>query len=212
MYYVAQRKKETRRVSSAILQKDVIRGQFPAHSDNDDLRSKYPPTTTTTTTTTTMFSRNNNNNDIPVPSGRRAFPFTHSQQDRQHHHHQQHQQPPSTSSRRTRRLTTSSLHSLALFCACAFILSTWSSSTLPVMAYSSRSSSRSSSSSMYRDAGSHACPKECICQGPHVDCSHRRLSSVPRGLPTDAEKIDFQVCMYTHLCRTSVYSVTPDLT
>ncbi|KAF7280630.1 hypothetical protein GWI33_005599 [Rhynchophorus ferrugineus] len=35
------------------------------------------------------------------------------------------------------------------------------------------------------------CPKACICSDFTVDCSHRGLSAVPRGIPMDTERLRF---------------------
>ncbi|XP_048524192.1 protein slit isoform X2 [Dendroctonus ponderosae] len=36
------------------------------------------------------------------------------------------------------------------------------------------------------------CPRSCVCSGTTVDCSHRGLRGVPRGIPTNTERLDLQ--------------------
>ncbi|CAG7714500.1 unnamed protein product [Allacma fusca] len=36
------------------------------------------------------------------------------------------------------------------------------------------------------------CPKDCQCYNLQVDCSHRGLHSVPKGIPRNVEKIELQ--------------------
>lgn len=38
--------------------------------------------------------------------------------------------------------------------------------------------------------GEHTkCPRSCVCSGTTVDCSHRGLRGVPRGIPTNTERL-----------------------
>lgn len=44
-------------------------------------------------------------------------------------------------------------------------------------------------SSSTSDTLSPKCPRLCTCNGHTVDCSHRGLSSVPRKIPLETERL-----------------------
>ncbi|XP_050293925.1 protein slit isoform X3 [Anthonomus grandis grandis] len=46
--------------------------------------------------------------------------------------------------------------------------------------------------STYSFGESTKCPRVCTCSGATVDCSHRSLTAVPRGIPSDTERLDLQ--------------------
>ncbi|XP_066141931.1 protein slit isoform X1 [Euwallacea fornicatus] len=46
--------------------------------------------------------------------------------------------------------------------------------------------------STYSFGESTKCPRSCVCSGTTVDCSHRGLAAVPRGIPTNTERLDLQ--------------------
>ncbi|XP_070490339.1 protein slit isoform X1 [Chironomus tepperi] len=49
-----------------------------------------------------------------------------------------------------------------------------------------------STASSNSDTLSPKCPRLCTCNGHTVDCSHRGLSSVPRKIPLETERLDLQ--------------------
>ena len=40
-----------------------------------------------------------------------------------------------------------------------------------------------------RDLSSGSCPHPCTCQGLTISCSHLGLTSIPRNIPAEAERL-----------------------